>query len=555
MTTEQRKSSVLTDDDYRVAKVWRFNPGAVARLVRDQGGIYEGILEAVQNAFDSPFDKYQDENPIIIKIPLLGDKEYRTLVASVHDFGAGITRDTEGQIQKFLNREKGLSPKPPEKGVRRFGIGMAQFPAVSATQIIFSRDREFIYRIPILQTDDGPAYGDWTFHKITRDNEIKFNMFACGTRVEFVDPHENMIDIEPMKLAKMIRQTFGWRLMLQPKTTVTINEIIKVDLPEYLRDLKPRFICRLNRARIADPNGRIKVVDPEVTGEIYADQKGRGMIHVHAGGYYIGEMKFADKRCSGAINIDEMPTDPSRRLMINESMKQDLEKHIVNEMKHFPDLPTDNDRFDEKKRQSMSELINKSLSQFNLPKLFKDQYKEQKRKRIEALGDPNTEGKPGYPKPENKPPQELETCELCNHLKTKSKRMRKKCDCPCHIPRKKGPDTKIGTASSEGQISIMVEENDLLNEQISSQLQFKSVREEGERLVRISSGVIRVNELHPIFDTVFKDKASKGFRNMAHFLAGEVMDIIHPNALADMTLEEFRNTQERITTKIIQAVE
>jgi len=558
MTTEPRKSSVLTDNDYRLAKTWTFNQASIARNIKNQGGIYEGLLEAVQNGIDSPLDPDNDYNRIDITVPLLGDKDYGVLVASVRDLGGSVTKDYGGSITKFINSEKAISPKS-RKGIHRFGEGMIRFPSVSATQLIISQDKEYIYRIPILLDRDGiPAYGDWSFHKITPETQAEFNIFHMGTLVSFFDPYENMIDIDTMKLGKTIRQTFGWRLLLQPKTEIWINNIIKVDLPEYLRGRKPAFMCRLKRTKVTDSNGEQRVVDPEVTGFVFYDKDGRGVLHVHAGGYYIGEVKYADKRFSGAINIDEMPTDTSRRVMIHESMKQDLEQHILEITKHFPDIPTGKEELGEKRHKSLTEIINKILDQFNIPKLQIENYEAEKRKRIEILGDPNADERPGYRKPNPNPtPTVLKICDLCGHLNKKSRKMRKKCSCECHIPRDRKPNEHVSTVGENGNIPVLVEEEDITKIKKHSQLDVKPTEGKPyERFIEIRTGYVSINTKNPLFiPLVLKEKnMNKAVKNIIYFLAGEMMDLKHPNALTEMTLAEFRKTEEDYVMKMIDVI-
>lgn len=561
--TEPRKSSILTDEDYKSAKVWNFNQTSIARNLREQGGIYEGLLEGTQNGIDAPENPETDYNRIDITIPLLGDRDYKTVVASIRDIGGSVTKDTNGDILEFINQEKAISPKAIKKGVRRYGEGMVQYGAVSSTQLLISQDREYIYRIPILLNNDGrPAYGKWSFHKITPETQAKYNIFHMGTLLLFLDPYEDMVDLDPMKLGRMIRQTFGWRLLLQPNTEIWINETIKIDLPDYLKDKKVGFICRLKKAEITESNGQRRKVNPEVTGFIFGDPKGKGTLHVHAGGYYIGEMKFADKRFSGAINIDEMPTDPSRRIMIHEGMKQDLENHIIEQTKHFPDIPMDNEEIGEKKHRSMTDLLNKILEQFNIPKLQIESYEAEKRKRIETFGDPNADEFPGYRKPKERSteekPEELEMCDLCGHLKKKSKRIRKKCDCKCHLPREKGPDKEVATAGTDGDISIMVEEQEIEKTRKRSELalNFNPNAEPEDKFVELRSGYVGVNMNNPLFNPlVVKEKnITKAIQNLLPFIASEIMDLKHPDALSTMPLDVFRKTQEEYTIKMMEVI-
>jgi len=550
MTTEPRKSSILTDDDYKMAKTWKINQASVARYFRDQGGIYEGILEAVQNAIDSPHNVEIDFNRIDIKIPCIGDSDFKRLVFSVRDMGGSVTKDTNGDIQRFINAEKAISPKEQQVSRLRFGVGMYQFGAVCESQVIISQDKQFIYRIPILYDKDGmPAYGAWSIHTITKENQVKFNIFHEGTLIEGYDPFADAIDIEPMKLARRVQETFGWALMLQPKTDLWINEVIHVDLPPYLKGHQAKFIARLKRTKITLPNGQRMVVDPEVTGFIHADSKGRGTLQVHCNRYYVDEIKFADKRFSGAINIDGMPTDPARRIMKDEKMRIDLEEHIRNLTKHFPDIVSDSSEIGEKKARSIEEELNKRLEQFDLIKAQILQYETQKKNRIEAQGDLHGDAVPGYRKQITEPLSyeqrpELE-CPICHHKMIKSKKWMKRCPCECHIRKPQGEPKERGRCGPDGTTPVMIEDQKIENLKTKASLNMvlDDKADPTTKLVTIADGVVNVATMNPLFKRYIHTKKSIGSEefldNMAPFLATEIMTIKRPAAFTELSTTEF----------------
>lgn len=553
---EPKKSNYITDEDRKVAKPWKYDQASVAKMVKEEGGIYEGILEAVQNAIDSPEDPDNDINRIDILIPTKADEQYDEVVAIVRDQGGSITKDYGGDIEKFLNATKAISPKPRRKGFKRFGQGMGQYSAVSQDQIIDSFDtkKNVIYRIPIVQLPDGQlGYGHWIFEVATPEVQAKYELTQSGSDILFVNPYPDMPRPDPMLLARKIRDTFGWRLMLQPNTDLWINHGIHIDLPDWLKDKQPRFIRRLKRQKVDGKN-----VDAEVTGVIYYDPKGKGILQVHAGGYYIGPFDTeTNKRFSGAVNIDEMPTDRSRRVMIHEAMRLDFKEQMKEETKHYPDMPSPTDEgLSEKNKKILTEGLNRMLEPFNLPKIFIENYKEQKRKREEQMRNPNGKTENGYRKPEEKEPQELEMCELCDHLKKKSKEMRAKCSCKCHETRPKGPDKEKKKVGDVGDTVCLTETIDPEDLQKRHEIKINfSDDPSPDRFVILRTGYVQVETKHDLFNPLVRDDKKdmmKVLQNLAPFLATQIMDLKFPTALTDKTLAEFRKLEEDFITQMVR---
>lgn len=381
MATEHRKSDVLTDNDYKCGKPWKYDEKSLVKRTIGLGGPYEGLLEGMQNAFDSPIDRLKDKLRIDVTIPLPDMAGYGRLIARIKDTGGSVTKDFGGRIQGYIDLIRAISPKDEH----RFGIGMGQYFNISQTVVITSMDDKYIYRIPHFLNSEGlPETGDWTFDTISEETMEKYHIYAKGTMVEWFDPYGNVPVLSPVKLGHMIKKTFGWKMLEQENTEIFINGD-KLEVPEELKGKKIRFICKLKRQEVVKPNGKVIKVDPVVMGCIEANSKGTGNLEIYAdGGYYFNKEKFGHKRFGGFACIDAMPLDTSRHVVIHEAMWIDFYEHIIEETKHFPDVPTD-DTVSEKQKKSLSDMVNKVIKQFNIPKLQIKKLEEQKKKRKEVL--------------------------------------------------------------------------------------------------------------------------------------------------------------------------
>lgn len=552
MTQEVKKSSVLTDDDYRAQKTWTYNAENLARQTVNLGGPYQGILEAVQNALDSPKDPERDYNKIEITIPMLGDSEYKRVVARIRDLGESVTKLHNGNISGYINAEKAVSLK----GNDRFGLGQSQYINVSPTILQISQDDNLIYKIPIFKNKDGlPTWGNYIVKPITAEYQKKYNIFHKGTVLEWYDPYENMPDLNPFKVGKEIQKTFGWKMMKYKNTEIYINDQ-RLEIHEDLRDHEIRWICNLEAQIVEYPNGKTEKVSPKVEGFIYYDKKGRGMLRTHAGGgYYIDNIRYAEKRFSGAINIIGMPIDVARRMMTHEAMKLDLEKHILELTKSYPDIPKEGEDITTKQEKGISNYLNKVLSPFNLPKKLIEKLEIERKKRIEEQGDPTGDDYNGYPKPKPKD-NYVGECQLCGHFRIKNLNgVRAGCKCKCHIPRPKAIDKKKKRAGENGDTTILreIEERNDKNKPKSLEIIPLRGRSEEDPLLELtSSGQLGYNPKNPLFKFYEMDN-SKNYKAWHPHLTSLMMDFEYPQGMLEMGIQEFRKLEQQIEIKIMEA--
>jgi hypothetical protein len=540
--------STNTDPDYQDLKVWQYDQDALIKQSINLGGPYEGILEAVQNALDSPMDRFHDYNRIDITIPQVDMPDYGKFIARVSDTGGSITKDFEGQIAGYISFIRAISPKKEH----RFGVGMGQYFNVAPKFVMTSMDDALIYRIPNVLTSSGrPATGNWTQTVISPKSKEKYNIFSKGTVIEW---YGKTSELSPTKVGHLIQKTFGWRMLEQERTDVFINGM-KLALPDSLKDKHVKFICKLNQHEVLTPKGMIKV-NPVVVGFIYKNNKGTGHLEVYAGGgYYFKREKFAHKRFDGAIYIQEMPFDTSRHTITHESMWLDLERHIKEETKHFPDIPED-DSVTEKQHKSMSDVINRVLKRFNIPKLQILKFESDKKKRIEEKGTPIEDGiLVGYQKHISQKPV-VQLCDLCGHYMVKNTRgKRKGCTCDCHIPRPKGPDKEHGTVILEGEIPVMIEEDNIQNRKERSELQVRLVKDSiGSNppfLELLPDGYLDIHTGNPLFTRL---DIVKHVENIFPFLANIVVDLEHPDAFTEQSPPEYRKLIEDYTIQMLDDV-
>lgn len=541
MTVDDSKKfgySVSDDEDYKNLKAWQYDSDALIQHSMRLGGIYEGILEAVQNALDSPDDRFEDYLRIDITIPFVNMPEYGEFIARVQDTGGSITKDFDGQIAGYIDFVRAISPKKEH----RWGFGMGQYFNVGQKFVIVSMDDELIYRIPSVLNERGsPANGKYTVKSISESEKEKHGIYNKGTIITWTKPWGNATEINLMKLANKIRETFGWRMLEQQRTEIFINGV-KLALPDILQGKEVGFICKLNPHEIKTPKGMIRV-NPVVVGFIEKNSKGTGHLEVYAGGgYYYRKYKFAHKRFSGAISINEMTLDVSRTKVDDESMWLDLEQHIIEYTKHFPDIPLD-DTVSEKQQKSMSEVLNKVLKRFNIPKLQILKLELEKKKRREVTGIVVDVGPiKGYPKSKEKDQTEIPLCDLCGHRQVKNtKGKRKGCECDCHIPRPKGPNEEHGVVIlDENGISVMVEDAQD-NQKDRSGIKLRLLPDPPESnppLLELGSqGNLDIYEYNPLFKRLDLVKHTE---NIFPYLAHAIIDLEHPDAATEKSPGEYR---------------
>ncbi len=541
---------------------WDYDRVNTGRRLREQGTIYDAINEVVQNAVDSAAKPLLDNNNVLITIPCLGDPDYGRILLRVQDFGKGVTRDYDGNIFAFLRGKKSVSPKADyEDTIGRNGVGMVQYLKISKEQIVTTMDDKMIYRFKIvLDEQGGIGYTLPEQEPISEESKHRFNIFTQGTIVEFLKSYANQLDIEPRKAVNEIKKKFGWRMMMNNGLQILVNEI-RLEVPDYLENRKPIWLCRLAKAMIENSNGKLVERNPDVYGFLYEDKQGVGNIKIHVKGYYIQEYNFAAKRCSGAINVDYLGIDTSRKTITDEKMLADLERHMMQLMAKFPNIKTDNEKVNEKKQRKIGEMINKMLSKYNLPKRWMLNEVDKLRKKTEQLGDKKGNDVAGYGINESeKHLEKFQKCELCDHMKLRSKKWRKICKCECHA-RIRSENKHIMRVGIDGT-DLTRRESDSDEDKKNKRniaLHFNDEMDPVEELLTAHpmQSFIEVNEKNKLFDYCFLEVKSEIeiIRRITPFLATIVMDAEHPTYIHEVQeLKEFRQMHSKYYTEMLAEI-
>jgi hypothetical protein len=302
MTAEEIRSDQPKDDDHNKFKVWEIDiRGGQRRLAEEADDIYDNIQEVIQNAVDSgkDVDNYADKEAIA-NIWAHDYPNAHNRVLTVEDFGLGITKDYNGDINAFLNAKKATSNKVKGRGIGYKGVGMIQYPNIGKDIVIISQDDTNVYRIPITQESGISGFGNWDKWPIESLNEDyrKNNLHLThrGSKVTFFNRPEKVGKIDQQTLINRTKKYFGLMIKRSPKVLININNI-RLTPPDYLnKEGYPEIdLFKLDQT-----------IDSKVTGALWPDKKGSGVILIHVDGAFVEEYRFdARRRCSGWIAIED----------------------------------------------------------------------------------------------------------------------------------------------------------------------------------------------------------------------------------------------------------
>lgn len=223
-------SHTIRPDDYSEVHDLQVDIVGVHKQLRNlQDNIYGYIMEPLQNAFDSNDEGVR--NTIEMRI---GHKEGEPDFVISDRGESGITKDYDGDIDKFLDSMKATTEKL-KRGLNRKGIGMFQYTNIASNVIITSMDQEMIYRIPMWVTPIGTtAYGKIQRKPRNQKYEHEFGIFHPGTVVAFHNRDPKAESIIEKDLIKNIREKFALRLYDNRKSITIIVDGKEVNPPNWI---------------------------------------------------------------------------------------------------------------------------------------------------------------------------------------------------------------------------------------------------------------------------------------------------------------------------------
>lgn len=516
---------------------------------RKTGDIYDTVIETLQNAFDAPLNPLEDPNEIQMLVPGVEHKQYKKISFCIEDLGGSLTKNYGGKIDKFLGALKAKSNKALTD-LGKYGVGMILYLNLGHKVVFVTRDKKNVYQFDhFLNSKRIPGYDNLEQESVLDPDSEKFNMPSMGTRVIFYGD----VELDVNKVKAKIQKIYGWRMGLCPKTKVILNGDV-IEIPEDLKGKNLRaHLSTLGKYKIKDSDGtEERTVNPRVTGFIEPSRKGAGRMRVYVKGYYIGDISCCvpgkpAKQCEGALNCDELPIDLGRKHLESSDMLTELTEKIAKEnMAKYPDMENDKSDLDDKKAKSLQEQINKALSRFDLPRLWKKNEADRKRIMIEQQGEKDGDDE-GRIKREQQSPV---VCKLCGHLKRVLN-----CDCKCHITKPIRPPTEIPTVdgSGTGQVTVLIRSTEEQEHKDPHSISINRNNFGEAPLFSVAPGAnfLRLNTHNEMYYHCIIESQKQSTQRIAPFLAYIVMDAEHPNALTELTAEKYRRLHESITYKIL----
>jgi Histidine kinase-, DNA gyrase B-, and HSP90-like ATPase len=360
-------SDQIRDDDFSERHPLQVDLHGTHKTLRELqgGGLYDVIKEVLQNSFDSKSKGLENR----IEIYINPNAELGQPWLTVTDHGDGITRDYDGNLDRFLNAVKATSEKRRREGTMgNKGVGMFQYTHLGRHIIMTSIDihpikgtPEMIYRIPLYLTEeDWTAYGLTTRKPATEEYMEEFGLDHLGTKVAFFDLGPGREPIEEKKLRKVLRDQYTVILAENPNCIVEINGT-KVELPKWIREHPPKLIQRL-------PG------EFNIRGALWEDKDGAGEIRIYKDGQWVENHTFEARQCSGYFNIDNCEAfrvNAPRTQIMRDAFWTDLSKRMLKEVSRFPKLTSD------KENTSVSRVI---------PQMVKDALQDILKKAPTAFG-------------------------------------------------------------------------------------------------------------------------------------------------------------------------
>lgn len=328
-------SDEIRDDDFSELTRWKVDELGAHKYLEDvQDDLYSYMIEPIQNAMDS-----NDEGePNIVSISTKSDP------IIVQDEGKkGITKDYEGDVNRFLQAQKATTEKG-KRGLERKGIGMFQYPKIAPKIIITSMDGELIHRIPITKDSEGGTCFGRVLTKAANDKNMEeFKIWKPGTRVCFFNRPIDAEKIIDRTLRKKIRDRFALRLARNKDLEVFVDEK-KVVPPDWIIQHPPKFLFRLKGGH-------------DVYGNIWHDPKGNGNIGMFQNGYLVEDIVWEPRQYLAYLECSALKTNTSRNAFIKRSNElwKDLEEKIKRLIQPYPRISQTGQ--DEKETRRMEDLI------------------------------------------------------------------------------------------------------------------------------------------------------------------------------------------------------
>jgi hypothetical protein len=373
----------VRDDDFSEETPFDVDKLGTHKRLRDIGdSVYDVIIEAVQNAFDSK--EKGETNSLEIIIPTAPKPNEPVL--TVIDHGDGITRDYDGDLNRFITARKAFSEKTKRTGtIGNKGIGMFQYTHIGKTVIITSMDRnprsgnpEMIYRLPIHETESGyTAFGKVLTKPATEEYQEEFGLHHIGTKVEFYHRDSDQETIDEKILRKILRDQYTLLMAFNPNVTVLLNGKA-IELPKWIKEHPPEFIARMSGAR--DP---ATIDDYNIMGAIWEDKNGSGEIRIYKDGNYVETYTFESRQCTGYLNLNILATNSTRKAILRDKRWKELTEKIVRQVSKFPKL--EDESTDKGLTKNLTELAKRALMDI-LPKSPTAFGADQKKTKVEAIG-------------------------------------------------------------------------------------------------------------------------------------------------------------------------
>jgi len=512
--------TTVTDD--REVIPWELDQvGLYKRLQNVGSGIYDHIMEVMQNSFDSTANPLTDPNRIEINVPDNGD-----LVLSVCDHGLSLGKDYGGKVGNFLRAKKASSEKP-SSNIGRWGLGMIQYQNIAKMPVLITQTEELIYRIAIEKRNGLPCYVSDDPCAITKSNQQKLGIFHRGTVAEFRGHLEGIPKIDAKKLDSKIAETFTVRMMQNPNIIIEIN-LKKVELPSFAKGHKLEHICNLKQFK----NEKNETIKPEVIGFIHGDRNGIGELRIYIRGMFVQKMNFGLRRCSGIINCDELQIDSARGRVVENDLFEDLHKRVSAEVEKFPEVESKDDKTDEKQYKKIESMFNDALAK--LARLAPTGFGGNKDKtKIESTGDKGNEIF-GYTVSEE-PKEGRIIIEKEPHTRD---------------PKHQGTVSKTGTNKTKR----LNDKEDERDQQPTIKMNPRPIGD-NMGLMRFDSAnnILMIDQLDRCYDFVFKPKNKSInliYQRATPYLANIWMK--EKEDITDMTLEEILRIQERYVTAMLE---
>lgn len=383
-------SDRVNPEDYENAEEIHFDDVMVYKHFKEQQtDTAEIILETIQNAIDSTeLDKPNKIDIILGQHPVRNQDTEPVL--RVTDEGEGIARLHDFDIYKWIRALKAKSEKAiRERALGSKGIGMLQFPNIGDRIQITSMFRGMIVRVLMFENDRGMlSFGNVKMVPGATDEEKDFyGIHHDGTRFDFYyrDPNRSWIQGREISIfIKTVQEEYATRLAENEELQINVANR-KVEKPQWIRDHPPQVLW-------------INKEGHEVRGDIWADEKGTGVIKMYRG-HKIMSTQPLMTQCSGYMENWDLKTSAPRTSFVDSQELRDTAMHLKHIVGRFPAC---GQQTDEKEFKQLHDYALKALRPPPAPTAFgknKDLTKD------ESNGDKDGTDITGYPTPKEADPK------------------------------------------------------------------------------------------------------------------------------------------------------